>query len=232
MHDESCMTTSAIQEAFSEEIALMGGRVTDVFDDGSRLFARAVMPKTFEVLPKDNVQGGVALRASSEEVWVHPYVFRQVCSNGAVLAQAMECRRIEGLSLMVPYEAEAAIREAVRGCYDVDGFSGFAQQMRASSKVPFDFLSGLTTLMAGLPARNALELMDELMLRFAKDKDHSRFGLMNAVTSLARDTSDPETRWRLEEFGGGVPARLHPAPGFDGGRERLRAGAPVRVGSH
>jgi hypothetical protein len=31
------------------------------------------------------------------------------------------------------------------------------------------------------------------------------FGFMNAVTAVARDTRDPETRWRLEELGGAVP---------------------------
>ena len=33
---------------------------------------------------------------------------------------------------------------------------------------------------------------------------------MNAVTATARDTRDPDLRWRLEEFGGGIPALLKP----------------------
>ena len=33
---------------------------------------------------------------------------------------------------------------------------------------------------------------------------------MNAVTSLVRDTRDPEVRWRLEELGGGIPALVAP----------------------
>ena len=28
---------------------------------------------------------------------------------------------------------------------------------------------------------------------------------MNAVTAVARDTTNPETRWRLETIGGAVP---------------------------
>jgi hypothetical protein len=31
---------------------------------------------------------------------------------------------------------------------------------------------------------------------------------MNAVTSVARDTADPEVRWPLEEMGGGICAGL------------------------
>ena len=51
--------------------------------------------------------------------------------------------------------------------------------------------------------------------QFMREKDRSPIGLMNAVTSLARDTRDPDLRWRLEEFGGGVLARLAPAPDQD-----------------
>jgi len=39
---------------------------------------------------------------------------------------------------------------------------------------------------------------------------------MNAVTSVARDTRDPELRWRLEELGGGIPAMLVPDPDDSG----------------
>jgi hypothetical protein len=38
--------------------------------------------------------------------------------------------------------------------------------------------------------------------------DQSAFGVLNAVTSLARDTRDPETRWQLEELGGALPSHL------------------------
>jgi hypothetical protein len=49
---------------------------------------------------------------------------------------------------------------------------------------------------------------------------------MNAVTSVARDTRDPELRWRLEEFGGGIPALARdPSPRLDD----ARAGVLVEV---
>ena len=45
--------------------------------------------------------------------------------------------------------------------------------------------------------------------------DLTPYGLMNAVTSVARDEPDPETRWKLESLGGAVPALLtvRPPPG-------------------
>jgi hypothetical protein len=52
--------------------------------------------------------------------------------------------------------------------------------------------------------------MPSILERFVEGRDTSRFGLMNAITSVARDTRDPEVRWRLEEMGGGIPAALSP----------------------
>ena len=40
--------------------------------------------------------------------------------------------------------------------------------------------------------------------RFNAGSDRSRYGLMNAITSVARDSDDPELRWNLEKFGGDV----------------------------
>jgi hypothetical protein len=50
------------------------------------------------------------------------------------------------------------------------------------------------------------QLIPEIMDRFHAEDDRSAFGMMNAVTSLARDTDDPELRWRLEELGGAIAA--------------------------
>ena len=52
--------------------------------------------------------------------------------------------------------------------------------------------------------------MARIMDQFFGGGDRSRFGLMNAVTAVARDEADPEVRWGLEELGGGIAC---PAPG-------------------
>ena len=63
--------------------------MTDTFDDGERLFVRSVVPqRRGRSGPTTGLQGGVALRASGGDVWVHPYVFRLVCTNGAIMAHA------------------------------------------------------------------------------------------------------------------------------------------------
>jgi hypothetical protein len=224
LHDNR-LTTTAIQAAFVEEITAIGGTVADIFDDGERLFVRSVLPRAREVLPKDRVQDGVALRATGGDVWIHPYVFRQVCSNGAIVAHAVQTRRIDGIDFLDPEQAESAIREALQACCAEECFTAFAQEMRSASEVQADLALNLMPLLSRLTDRNAARFVRDIMFRFAKDADQSRFGLMNAVTSVARDTSDPEMRWRLEELGGGIAAGRLPTPASDGGRAKR----PARV---
>src|SRR5437867_129460 len=89
------LTTGEIKEIFAAEIKEAGGNVSDSFDDGTRLYARSILPSVSEVRPKDRAKGGVAIRATEQGIWVHPYVFRVVCSNGAIMAQAIQSRQVE-----------------------------------------------------------------------------------------------------------------------------------------
>jgi hypothetical protein len=67
-------------------------------------------------------------------------------------------------------------------------------------------------LLSRLPREHFTALFATITRRFTEGGDRSRFGLMNAVTSTARDTRDPEVRWRLEELGAQVPALLDRTP--------------------
>src|SRR5215216_4320383 len=100
------LTTQQTLEIFEEEMAAAGGTVHDEFHDGTRLFARSTLPAPIELAPGDRVQGGVAIRASEGEIAVHPYTFRQVCSNGAIHAHAVQTRRVITSQFFDPDEAE------------------------------------------------------------------------------------------------------------------------------
>jgi hypothetical protein len=213
---DDSVTTAEVSAIFAEEISAAGGTVTDIFDDGSLLLARSVLPWIRQVRPRDQVQGGVALRVHGPDLSVHPYVFRQVCTNGAIMAQAIESQRIEGFNSLPRYEAEQAVRSAVRACAVEEAFSAAAGQMRSAIDVELDRALTMLPMLARLPEAMRSRFMGEIMSRFMRDGDRSQFGFMNAVTSLARDTRDPDTRWRLEEFGGGIVASLAPAPLPDG----------------
>jgi len=66
MLSSSNLTTAQVLAVFAEEVAARGGHVTDTFDDGQRLLTRSVLPRIEEVRAGDQVQGGVALKASAE----------------------------------------------------------------------------------------------------------------------------------------------------------------------
>jgi hypothetical protein len=215
MRPSGSLTTAEVLAVFADEIAAHEGSVTDTFDDGTRLFTRSVLPRVEEVRPRDRVQGGVALRASGPEVWLHPYVFRLVCRNGAIMAQATQTRHLTDLHLLDPEEAETAIREAVRACCAVEAFTVAAEQMRSAQEIQADLALSVLPMLARHSSQAGSNLLAEVVARFFGEGDMSRFGLMNAITSVARDTRDPEARWGLEELGGAVPAGLPPTPSRD-----------------
>jgi hypothetical protein len=208
-------TTAEIGEVFAEEVAEIGGTVTDRFDDGTRLLARSVLPGLREVGRNDRVQGGVAIRATGEEICVHPYLFRQVCRNGAIMAQAIQTWQIarDDDPCLVGEAPLGTLREAIRASGSEEAFWTSAEQMRSAREVQADLALTILPMLGRMPKEMVNQLLGSIMDRFARERDNSSFGLMNAVTSVARDTRDPELRWRLEELGGGIPAAIaRPGP--------------------
>jgi hypothetical protein len=221
------LTTQEIGAIFAEEMETAGGQVSDRFDDGTRLFLRAVLPDEREIRPGDRLRGGVALRGTHEEISVHPYVFRQVCSNGAIRAHAMQSRRLErnGFSPGDVSEVELTLREAVRACCLEEAFAGGVDEMRSSLEAGMDLALTMMPMMSRFLKGGAPHgIVETILGRLFGSRDTSRFGLMNAVTAFARDTTDPELRWRLEELGGGIPVAAGGA-----GRQRGRVREPFLV---
>lgn len=212
-------TTGDLHAVFAEEIASLGGTLPDVYDDGQRLYARAVLSRDAEVLPNDQVRGGVAVRASGPELLVHPYTFRKVCSNGAIAAHALgteRLERIESAGILVPaYETAvtlAAFRRAIQACASEETFTTVVNEMRSATEIEADMAVGLISVIARMPGGMAAQWVPQIFHRLHAGGDRTAWGLMNAVTSVARDVRDPEARWRLEELGGTIPARLTPRP--------------------
>ncbi|HEV3080475.1 MAG TPA: hypothetical protein VGY66_11875 [Gemmataceae bacterium] len=217
-----------IRKHFTRAIADLGGAVSDSYDDGRLLFLRSVLPLVEEVRPRDRLQGGVALRVVEAEILVVPYVFRQVCRNGAIMAQALETRGIERVESSLGSQAEeevlAEVSAAVQTCGSQEAFANALEPMRSASTQEVDLALNLMPLLTRLPKETAAQMLGHILTRYHSDQDRSRYGLMNAVTSLARDTRDPNLRWHLEELGGGIAALLPPVPKPDSGRlQAMRA---------
>ncbi len=196
---------ASVSEIFHQEIAARSGEVLNLVQDNTRLFARSVVPSIAEVLPNDRLQGGVALRATDSEVWLSPYVFRLVCSNGAIMAHMLQTQHLSEQDWQDPWSAENSLREAIQTCCEPEVFATSAQQFRAATSSPagsaFSLLSWLHQ--SGLSDHG---LSTAILDQFFREEDRTRFGLANAVTAVARETGDPEVRWRLEELGGAIAA--------------------------
>ncbi len=201
-------STERIRTLVVAEIADRGGTASDCFDDGRRLFLRTVLPTVREVRPKDGVHGGVAVMVIDEDIRVCPYVFRKVCRNGAIMSQVTQVQQLRRRPVYDP-AVEQELQEAVRTCCSADALAGAVGQMQSAAARDANRIVTLLPLLAHA-STNVVTLILE---RFKRDGDPSAFGLMNAVTSVARDETDPRTRWRLEELGGSIPALVPPAPG-------------------
>ncbi len=194
------LSTASILEVFSKEIIAQGGSVASTFDDGTRLFTRALLPHMEEVLPRDRVKGGVALKSSEYGVSLHPYTFRLVCRNGAIVAEALETQHLENLEIHTPDIALEMIQETVQTCCNREVFANLVKRMRAAAKVP----SSASTLMSMVLSHPVVHLIPQIMAEFFRERDQTMYGLAQAITAVARETPDPELRWELEELGGAV----------------------------
>jgi hypothetical protein len=213
MERSELLPTQHISEIFADEVAQLGGRVSDAFDDGARLFTRAILPSVQEVQAGDRVNGGVALMALGEEIRVHPYIFRQVCTNGAIMAQAIETRAIAMPAW--PSDVVSAttdLRLAIRACAAPSAFATGADAMRKAINQDVNLMLNFMPMLARMPEQMRAQLLQPILARYRQERP-TAFALMNAVTSVARDTRDPETRWRLEELGGGIAILAARGPG-------------------
>src|SRR5262249_34057332 len=149
-----------------------------------RLFLRAVLPGEREVRPGDRLQGGVALRATPEEISVHPYVFRKVCSNGAIRAHALQSLQLERNALAPgdASEVEYRLREAVRVCCADDAFECGVQEARSSIDARVDSaLTMLPMLSRLLNSGFSPEILKRILDFAIVGRDASRFDWMNVV---------------------------------------------------
>jgi hypothetical protein len=205
-----------ILETFEQEVRDLGGTVPDVYAEGDLLYARAVLPGTAEPRPGDRIHGGVAVRTHDTEILVQPYTYRVVCTNGAIAAFATGSRVVERVEVAAPTTAINAVldelRAAIRAAADPAALEAAVGAMRAAAQREADVMLQLIPLLPHMPPGMRASLVRTIVRRFEAERDGSVLGLVNAVTSVARDTSDPETRWRLEELGGGMLARLPERP--------------------
>jgi len=220
-------TTEEIALAFTDEISILGGSVSDSYDDGSHLFMRAHLTPEDDIRPGDTLKAGVALRAVGPIVTLHPYTYRKVCSNGAIAAQVTGTRQVQRVEFASATEfitgALAEIRFTVRQCASPEVFAGETKQMRLASHITAEAMLTVLPVLERVPHEYRDHVIAMIGREFENANDGSYYGVMNAVTAVAREISDPETKWRLEEFGGSVPALARRTSRTESPREELAA---------
>lgn len=231
------LSIANIKAIYIEEIEGVGGKLANCFEDDSWLFIRSVLPRLREVTPRDNVQGGVALRAISQDITVCPYVFRQLCANGAILAHVVDTQQVSQSAALTVAEKESMLRGAIqKSCAD-QVFAAAIDQLRLARRTPADLGLSLLPHLGELPRELAQRVMDYVSDKWTKGPDRSQYGLMNTITSLARDTADPQQRWALEALGGeiGMPisSRMYDSrPGHVYAARESEVVSPTGVGKH
>jgi hypothetical protein len=205
-----------ILATFEQEARDLGGTVPDVYAEGDLLYARAVLARAVEAQPGDRIHGGVAVRTHDTEILVHPYSYRVVCTNGAIAAFATASRVVERVEIAAPTDVINAVledlRAAIRAAAAPAELDASVAAMRGAAQREADVMLQLMPLLPHMPPALRATLVRRIVSRFESSRDASVLGLVNAVTSVARDATDPETRWRLEELGGGMLARLPQRP--------------------
>ena len=205
------LTTTSILEVFTLCVENLSGSVTDTFNDGSRLFVRSLLPFDEEVRPGDRMQGGLALRATESVICLHPYLFREVCRNGAIMAHAIESWEVEYSEYASEHDVIQSLEEAILACSDRSVFTSNIGRIKTSTHSSVDMAITMLPMLSDLPHAFLGEILDD----WFADAEPTRFSLMNAITSVARETRDPEQRWRLEELGGGIGASILPRTPVD-----------------
>jgi hypothetical protein len=201
-----------LRAIFVEEVEAAAGVLFDAYATSDRLLIRATLPWIADVRPGDPVQGGVAMRATLQEAVAHPFVVRQVCTNGAIAPQALATQRVERMDELSAVVTRAAVRGAARSCARHDVFVSFASGMAATARTPVTLPFLLMAMLPDQTDPEAGELYTKVMAELGRGGDRSHFGLMNALTAVGRETKDPELRWRLEELGGAVAMKRMPTP--------------------
>jgi len=161
------LTTARVLAVFAEEVGARRGEVTQTFDDGKRMFSRAVLPHVAEVGPGDLVCGGVAIKATGDGVWLYPYTFRRICSNGAIAVRTLEERPIAEPHLEQPELVLEAVRSTVEACSKTEVFTGAVGEMRRGREA-----TATDLLLVILPLLScSSDLVSELIERSVRDKN-------------------------------------------------------------
>lgn len=169
---------------------------------------------TVEIREEDVIYGGLIIRNSevgASAFRVEPFLLRKICENGLIGKHSLkrihlgrqtleigeinwsdETRELEDKALW------AKVRDIIRATFDKEIFKSWIERLRESTEV---IIEKPTRAVNNIVKHAGLteEQKSQLLMHFS---EHTKYGLVNAVTTLARGTESVDEQIRLEEFGG------------------------------
>jgi hypothetical protein len=200
-----------IAQEFASEIELLKGNVIDSVADAGRLYMRALVPGGASPRAGDLIRWGVAIRVSGPDVGVYPFTYRTICTNGAIQVESIASHMMSRVATerVLPAAATGALSlgelsAAVRACAAPEVFTAILGTLRSATEHRVSVMLHLLPMLARLPTEIRSMIAGYLRAaveQFNADQDESLYGLVNAVTAIARTAPDPEARWQLEVIG-------------------------------
>lgn len=192
----------------------------------TKLYLKVLFPGiTGEVKLNDVVQAGVVI--SNSEVGagalkIEPLVYRLVCLNGMVVADATLKRYHVGRRIEDSEDALAVFSDETLALDDAALFAKVGDVVRAASnQAQFDLIvAGLQDLAGQRVTVNPIDQVQELAKRASLTEDESKsvllhliegadlsaWGYLNAVTRASQEVEDYERATELERLGGQILA--------------------------
>src|SRR5207245_4169857 len=100
----------------------------------------------------------------------------QICTNGAIIAESLGATEVDDLKLQNTYSGREAIRDAIEVCCDPEVFASNVRRMRAAAETDVDFALNMLPFVSRFSGRTGVDLMTQVLDRFFRDGDRSRFG--------------------------------------------------------
>jgi len=169
---------------------------------------------TASIREEDLVYGGLVLRNSevgASALRVEPFILRRVCNNGLILQHSLKKIHLGRQTLEIGYidwsdetrELEdkalwSKVRDIIRATFDKQVFEGWVKRLRESVWIGIEKpIKAVNNIVKHLGLNE--EQKQKLLMHFS---EHTKYGLINAVTNLASETKNVDQQVRLEEFGG------------------------------
>lgn len=152
------------------------------------------------VRPGDLVYGGFVALRDDEGLAVFPRIFRQVCRNGLVVGTVLSTDVVG---------QHADLRSALQACLSREHFDATVQRLQFAAQMP-------VADEIGLLRQARVRALPREVLDAHEERDPTVYGVINAVTALARQADTLHRRVELERAAGrilqtvGVGARLPP----------------------